>query len=169
MGQRCLSGVGRLRLAVVARRSISLRSRSNQSGRKCVHPCRAGVRTPGAKAHPMWDESAVSAWFVSTDWPCNSNSVCLGSCRLPYPGARSTDCGLSAGILAAGPDHRAYSLLSLRGAFSPYTRGPRALRLCVPAAGAGLGKPRLPPGDQLGVNGRPGRHVCDVLRLLQRL
>ncbi len=38
------------------------------------------------------------------DWPCNSNSVCLGSCRLPDPGVRSTDCGLSAGILAAGPD-----------------------------------------------------------------
>ena len=36
-------------------------------------------------------------------WPCNSNSVCLGSCRLPSPGARSTDFGLSAGILATGP------------------------------------------------------------------
>jgi hypothetical protein len=43
-------------------------------------------------------------------WPCNSNSVCLGSCHLPRPEARSTDFGLSAGILAAGPAEPAYSL-----------------------------------------------------------
>jgi hypothetical protein len=49
------------------------------------------------------------------DWPCNSNSVCLGSCRLPRPRARSTDCGLSAGILAAGPDQQAYSLFRSNG------------------------------------------------------
>jgi hypothetical protein len=49
------------------------------------------------------------------DWPCNSNSVCLGSCRLSRPRARSTDCGLSAGILAAGPDQQAYSLLRSKG------------------------------------------------------
>src|SRR5947209_14522290 len=43
-------------------------------------------------------------------WPYNSNSVCLDPCHLPRPEARSTDFGLSAGILAAGPAEPAYSL-----------------------------------------------------------
>jgi hypothetical protein len=43
------------------------------------------------------------------------NSVCLGSCRLPIPGGqRSTDVGLSAGILAAGPDNQRTPFSSLR-------------------------------------------------------
>jgi hypothetical protein len=37
------------------------------------------------------------------------DSVCLDSCRLPGPEARSMDFELSAGILAAGPARQAYS------------------------------------------------------------
>jgi hypothetical protein len=44
--------------------------------------------------------------------PATSNSVCLGSCRLPRPEARSMDFGLSAGILAAGPGPGSYSHLT---------------------------------------------------------
>ena len=47
-------------------------------------------------------------------WPCNANSVCLDPCHLPRPEARSTDFGLSAGILAAGPAEAAYSLEASR-------------------------------------------------------
>jgi hypothetical protein len=47
-------------------------------------------------------------------WPCNLNSVCLGSRRLPRPEARSTDFGLSAGILAAGPGHTSYAVWGVR-------------------------------------------------------
>lgn len=47
---------------------------------------------------------------ITENRPCNSNSVCLGSCRLPGPEARSMDFGLSAGILAAGPVPQVYSL-----------------------------------------------------------
>jgi hypothetical protein len=41
------------------------------------------------------------------------NSVCLGSCRLPGLEARSTDFGLSAGILAAGPVPTLYAFASV--------------------------------------------------------
>src|SRR6476469_10426057 len=41
--------------------------------------------------------------------PATRNSVCLGSCRLPGPEARSMVIELSAGILAAGPDQQWYS------------------------------------------------------------
>jgi hypothetical protein len=39
----------------------------------------------------------------------------------------------------------------------------------LPGRESGLSTTRLPLYDQPGVNGRAGRHVCDVLRLLQRL
>jgi hypothetical protein len=42
-------------------------------------------------------------------WPCHSNSVCLSSCISRARRARSTDFGLSAGILAAGPVQRVHS------------------------------------------------------------
>src|SRR5205814_4689674 len=59
----------------------------------------------------------------AASWPCNSNSVCLGSCRLPDPGARSTDFGLSAGILAAGPGQQFYSdCCALTHPAAPYPR-----------------------------------------------
>src|SRR5207253_4841892 len=82
-------------------------------------------RSPSAGARPLsyaFDDGRITQTMRATAavgvlevvshsrWPCNSNSVCLDPCHLPRPEARSTDFGLSAGILAAGPAEPAYSL-----------------------------------------------------------
>jgi hypothetical protein len=68
-------------------------------------------RSPGCRKRQRMAPrgSQTLANRLQNNWPCNSNSVCLVSCRLPGPGARSMDFELSAGILAAGPARQAYS------------------------------------------------------------
>ena len=83
------------RLRVAAQAVISAQRCAQRLGgrRKLVRPQIARTLAPG-RTH---------------DWPCNSNSVCLGSCRLPCA-SRTID-GLRAFSRNsdAGPDHGAYS------------------------------------------------------------
>jgi hypothetical protein len=79
---------------------------------------------------PPGSHDAFALAALTRCWPCNSNSVCLGPCHLPRPEARSTDFGLSAGILAAGPVQPVYS------SKNSFPKGPLALltpwRACSP-------------------------------------
>jgi hypothetical protein len=124
----CLGGSG------LPRASITSPSAScNSKTGRLLHPRICMATRPGRSLHAVWCRpharreaenraqvssggrrrplpgSQTPAGRLQNNWPCNSNSVCLGSCRLPGPEARSMDFELSAGILAAGPAQQAYS------------------------------------------------------------
>jgi hypothetical protein len=74
---------------------------------------------------------------ATRDWPCNRTLFASALVVSRVLGTRSTDFGLSAGILAAGPDQRSYSLSE--GVVAPLNR-----RKAEPGGGAAAPRPPGP-------------------------
>ena len=80
-------------------------------------PAPTGIRLVGGwlpRRGPVFDLTCLAALAqpchslrgllgTTKCWPCESNPVCLGSYVSHTIGGASGDCGLSAGVLAAGP------------------------------------------------------------------